>query len=91
MSNASHARWCLIAQAAPAARCWNDEWVIHHALANDTHRLTEPAGLILQHLVDVPPNGGLATLDLAERCGIHPDDAEDALQALAAVGFVAQC
>ena len=41
-------RFWRIADAADLAwRRWEDEYVFHHALANDTHRLSGPAGSVL--------------------------------------------
>ena len=81
-------RWSLAVGADPEWRRWDDEFVVHHALANDTHRLSAPAGRALEYLATV---GSIDSLDLAHACAIGEDQASETLTALAELGFVEQC
>ncbi len=75
-------RWCVAADANPVVRRWGGEVVVHHALSNDTYRLTPQAGDVLTALMAAggPLDGG-------------PVDARDAacLLALADLGLVTRC
>ena len=81
-------RWCIDAHAAPAVRRWQDQYVVHHALSNDTHRLSEPAGMILQELL-AAGNAGVASPGQA--CALTDDAVQACLAALHELGFVARC
>jgi hypothetical protein len=81
-------RWSIVRSSAPSLRRWGNEVVVHHALSNDTYRLSATAGLALSQLMPddmVHADGmdGLIPLDDA--------DIESALLTLAELGFVAQC
>ena len=82
------ARWRIVPAAAPALRKWGDEYVVHHALSNDTYRLSAAAGRIL---------AGFMTAEGCNAAGVggakSPDDAEVsvALAVLAELGFVTRC
>lgn len=81
-------RWQISRHAAPAVRNWGDEYVVHHALSNDTYRLTSTAGQILT---------GLMTADVGHADHAISDypmedaEAEDCLRALAELGLITQC
>ena len=81
-------RWQISRRAAPAVRKWGDEYIVHHALSNDTSRLSATAGRILT---------GLMTSDVGHADGAvigYPVDgaeAEDCLWALAELGLITQC
>jgi hypothetical protein len=81
-------RWTLNASAVPAFRSWEGESVVHHYLGNDTHRLAEPAGWILDRLTSVSPT---ATDELAANSPYDVADLAPALQALGALGLILQC
>lgn len=81
-------RWSLGAAASPAWKCWDGEYVVHHLLANDTHRLSEPAGQILECLTGAD---GRSSQDIARACSMAEEEALVALAALAEVGLVEQC
>ncbi len=82
-------RWRIVRNSAPALRQWGDEYVVHHALSNDTYRLSAPGGRILTELMaaDMSHAGGIGSSLLPEE---HAD-VGIALSALAELGFVAQC
>lgn len=82
-------RWRIVPNSAPALRQWGDEYVVHHALSNDTYRLSAPGGRILTELM---------AADLNHEDGIGSDfspekhvDLDITLSALAELGFVTQC
>jgi hypothetical protein len=81
-------RWQIARHAAPAVRNWGDEYVVHHALSNDTYRLSATAGRILTGLMT-------ADVDYADGAvlGYPMDDAEaeTCLWALAELGLITQC
>ncbi len=79
-------RWRPADQADLLWRQWDGEYVFHHALSNDTHRLSEAAGVVLVCLIEQGEMDGPA---LAEACGIEADDVEVILAALAKIDFVA--
>jgi hypothetical protein len=81
-------RWRIDAHAAPAVCRWQDEYVVHHSLSNDTHRLSEPAGVILQELL-AAGNEGVASPGQA--CDLADDVAQACLAALHELGFVTRC
>jgi hypothetical protein len=81
-------RWQIVRIAAPAVRKWGDEYVVHHALSNDTYRLSATAGRLLSDMI-------LMQSDHAEgsRFACSAEDAEtlDCLSALAELGLVTEC
>jgi hypothetical protein len=79
-------RWRIADQAGLAWRQWDDEYVFHHALSNDTHRLTGTAGSVLCRLLE---DGETEEGALAEACGLHEGDLDIILTALAKIDFVA--
>lgn len=76
------ASWRVAPGASPAIRAWGGEYVVHHALSNDTHRLSEAAGRILTGLIAAAESGAPALIS-------SDDDAT--LAALAELGFVTRC
>ncbi|PIV89501.1 MAG: hypothetical protein COW48_00185 [Hydrogenophilales bacterium CG17_big_fil_post_rev_8_21_14_2_50_63_12] len=78
--------WRIADQAGLAWRHWDGEYVFHHALANDTHRLAEAAGIVLRHLLE---GGETEQAALAEACGLDGEDLDVILSALAKIDFVA--
>lgn len=81
-------RWRIDADAAPALRRWEDEYVVHHALSNDSHRLSEPAGLILAELLDA---GSAGLTRPGEADALPEETVQTCLAALRELGFVARC
>ncbi len=79
-------RWRAADQADLIWHQWDGEYVFHHALSNDTHRLSETAGIVLQHLVN---QGETAAADLALACQIEEEDLVVILSALEKIDFVA--
>ena len=78
--------WRIADHAALAWRHWDGEYVFHHALANDTHRLSDAAGILLLHLME---SGETEQSTLAEACGLDADDLDVILSALMKIDFVA--
>ena len=79
-------RFWRIADAADLAwRRWEDEYVFHHALANDTHRLSGPAGIVLTQLLH---SGEMEEATLADTCGLDEQELEVILQELAKIDFL---
>jgi hypothetical protein len=78
--------WRIADHASLAWRHWDGEYVFHHALSNDTHRLAEAAGVVLLHLIDM---GETEQSSLAEACGLHEEDVDVILSTLAKIDFVA--
>lgn len=81
-------RVALAPGARLAWRTWNGQTITHHALSNDTHRLAEPAGAVLQSLASV---GSQRIDSLARSCDLAQDELEHVLAALAELNLVVQC
>ena len=81
-------RWRIVSSAAPQWRLWNGEYVVHHALSNDTHRLSATAGRILQ---DLAAAGSLSTDALSRSLSLDDGEVCGTLAVLAELGFAAQC
>jgi PqqD family protein of HPr-rel-A system len=81
-------RWSLDPHVELACRRWDAEVVVHHALSNDTHRLAEPAGAILQWL---DQSGSQDEAAIALACDADPSDVADVLAALAELNLVSPC
>ena len=88
--------WRIADQAGLAWRRWDGEhrpasgpptgeYVFHHALSNDTHRLSDAAGIVLLRLME---GGETEEAVLAEACGLHQEDLDVILSALAKLDFV---
>lgn len=81
-------RWVLGEPQDVAWRHWDGEAVAHHHLSNDTHRLAEPAGWILDSL----EVRGALTLEELDSAGPYVAcDLAPALETLASLGFVSRC
>lgn len=80
-------RWQLLAAAAPAMRAYGGEFVVHHALSNDTYRLSANAGAVLSTFLAAD---GESACESGLRFPDDPD-VESTLQALAELGFVTRC
>ncbi len=77
--------WRIADGADLAWRRWEDEYVFHHALANDTHRLSGPAGIVLTQLLH---SGEMEEATLADTCGLDEQELEVILQELAKIDFL---
>ena len=82
-------QWRVDPTAELAWRHWDGEYVVHHALSNDTHRLSDFAGHVLLHLAACP--GPVSCETLAGALCANDEDVAATLQALAEVGFVQAC
>ncbi len=81
-------RWRIVPDAAPAVCRWSDEYVAHHALSNDTYRLSATAGQILTELMAAETG---RAVDMGNTASMEAADAERSLSALAELGFITQC
>lgn len=81
--------WQIRADAHLAWRLWDGEYVVHHALSNDTFRLSEAAGRLLVFLFDCDAPRTVPTL--AAACQMDGSDLQSVLEQLAQLGFVVQC
>jgi hypothetical protein len=81
-------RWTLNPQAALSFRHWNGETVVHHLLSNDTHRLAEPAGWVLDRLCSAGP---LAAAEIAAGSPYDADDLAPALASLSELDLLVRC
>lgn len=79
-------RWRIADYADLVWRHWDGEYVFHHALANDTHRLSDAAGRVLLQLARAGENDAE---NLALACGLPVPDVEQILSELAKLDFVA--
>ncbi|MDO9226215.1 MAG: hypothetical protein Q8K57_17555 [Thiobacillus sp.] len=78
--------WRIADEAGLVWRYWDGEYVFHHALANDTHRLSEAAGAVLLSLLE---GGEQEEAILADACGLDREDLDVILSALAKIDFLA--
>ena len=78
-------RWRVLAHAGLVWRHWDGEYVVHHALSNDTHRLAETPGQLLAHLATAREQ---TTAQLAQHFLIDETDIEYVLEELARLDFV---
>lgn len=77
--------WRVPAHADMAWRCWDDEFVFHHLLSNDTHHLAGPAGEVMRCLLE---RVEMETAALCECSGVRREDIGSILQTLADIDFV---
>ena len=82
------ANWRLPSEGVVAWRHWGGEYVVHHAVSNDTYRVTELAGRILQALL----RAGTQDVDsLVRECGAGEDEVVHTLEVLAGLDLVIGC
>jgi hypothetical protein len=86
MDSPAPRRWRIADHADLAWRHWDGEYVFHHALANDTHRLSDAAGRVLLQLAR---SGEMDAERLALACALPVPDVELILSELARLDFVA--
>jgi PqqD family protein of HPr-rel-A system len=77
--------WALVEGADPAIHCWDDECLVHHALSNDTHRITAWAAELLEALDAAAP---ISSGALANRFGLDGHVVQAALESLARLELV---
>ena len=80
--------WQLLPGSEPTIHRWGDEYVVHHALSNDTYRLSLGAGRLLSEMMSAANEPANCGTSASLTCGA---DAEACLMALADLGFVTQC
>lgn len=81
--------WHIADDAQLRLRYWDDECVLYHGAAGNTHRLPDLVGRMLEQLRISPAS----ILALAESINLHEEDVETALHELARLGIteVLQC
>ena len=77
--------WRVPGNAELAWRQWDDEYVIHHLLSNDTYRLTELPCALIDYL---SRSGPRSTIDIAAHLGCGTSDIADVLLELARLDLV---
>lgn len=76
--------WRIASDSRLKLRFWDDECVLFHGAAGDTHRLPAIVGQLLQVLLESP-----ASIDeLSTRIDLHDDDVRSALQDLSRLAIV---
>lgn len=78
-------RWRVPEHASLVWRYWDCEYVFHHALSNDTHRLSEIPGHMVVHLAMM---GEQSVQGLADQFGLDDIEVEEILARLADLDFV---
>ena len=81
----STSQWRILEHANLKWFQWDDEYVFHHTLSNDTHRLAELPGQLVAHLALV---GGQTAVGLADRFNLDEDSTQGLLAELAKLDFV---
>jgi len=71
--------WCIPTEADLRHREWDGEHVFFHGAAGDTHRFSEAAALILQHLMQGPSDESRLAGLLAEAAEVDTEAAQSAL------------
>jgi hypothetical protein len=80
--------WRIAPGAEPLLRAWGDEVVVHHALSNDTHRLTALAGQVLLSFIAAEGGDAAVRVELPD---IPEDELHVTLSVLEDLGLVTQC
>ena len=80
--------WRISPVAAPSWRHWQNGYVVHHALSNDTLHLSDTAGLILTELLAAGSEG---LQDPGRTLALPDAELRATLDALADLGFISQC
>lgn len=78
-------RWRVSKYASLVWRRWDNEYVFHHALSNDTHRISDIPGQLVVYL---HTTGEQSTQELAEQFLLNEIDTEHILAELAILDFV---
>ena len=79
-----HQRWRAAPDSRLRFRFWDDECVLYHGAAGDTHRLPAVVGQLLQALDEA----GASIGDLSAAIDLHEDDVHQALRELGQLGIV---
>lgn len=77
--------WQIDGRSGLAWRHWADEFVCHHILSNDTHRLSLMAGRVL---CELQAGHRRSQLELAESLHADAEEIDDILEQLLTLGFV---
>jgi len=78
-------KWRVHSRAHLAVRQWQDECVVHHALSNDTYRLSLVAAEMIDYLRS---QGAQPESQLCQHFSLEPDELHDMLQQLARLHIV---
>nr|WP_145552579.1 HPr-rel-A system PqqD family peptide chaperone [Variovorax boronicumulans] len=76
--------WHLAAESRLRFRQWDNECVVFHGAAGDTHRVPQAVAQLLQALAQRPGDAQA----LSARIDLHPDDVQAALEELRRLGIV---
>lgn len=76
-------RWRIVADAGLRLRFWGEECVLFHGASGDTHRLPEPVGRLLRHLLAAPASAR----ELSDAIDLHEEDVAQALRELMGLGI----
>lgn len=79
-------RWRAVPGSRLSLRYWDEECVLYHGAAGDTHRLPAVVGQLLQALGEA----GASIGDLSARIDLHEDDVHQALRELGQLDIVEQ-
>jgi hypothetical protein len=80
--------WRIADHADPAWRHWDEGFLVHHALSNDTHHLSMIAGQVLVHLAAAGVQHEAA---VAESLDLDGSQLEAILDALRRLELVTRC
>lgn len=75
-------KWQIPADAGLQLRFWDDECVMYHGAAGNTHRVPELVGRLLECLLVQPDT----TAALSERVDLDADDVQSSLREMCALG-----
>lgn len=79
-----HARWRIAPDARLQFRYWDDECVLYHGAAGNTHRVPELVGRLLEHL----QSGTVATTAaLSEGVDLDAGDVQSSLMEMCSLGI----
>ena len=81
-------RWRPSAHARLLHSVWDEEWVCHHELSNDTHRLSELAGRALMALAVSTPQEEPV---LASTLDTDVGTVAEVLDTLESLNFIERC
>ncbi|KQP22025.1 hypothetical protein [Pseudorhodoferax sp. Leaf267] len=78
-----HAAWRIAPDAELRFRFWNEECVLYHGAAGNTHLVPEPVGRLLQALA----GAANSVHGLSELVDLHVDDVTKSMQEMRRLGI----
>lgn len=85
---ATESSWTVTSGANLAVRQWGEECLVHHALSNDTHRLSAWAAEVLFELAEAGPTSAST---LSRQLAMTQDEVLAVLTTLAQLDLVGPC